>query len=140
MKRRVSHESALDNAARIISALDSEQRLQIISLLRERDHVVHEIVKALDKSQPLVSQHLRVLKKAGLVTSTRSGREVVYQLCQPEVGKVIDLAASIGERANDPPSTASTEAKVAIAGSIGTNEEDNGLTPTIPHPPAPNAQ
>ncbi|AKK11568.1 ArsR/SmtB family transcription factor [Corynebacterium uterequi] len=83
-------------ASRIISALDSPQRLHIVERLAERDHVVHELVEQLGKSQPLVSQHLRVLKKAGIVEPTRRGREVIYRLVAPEVVTIIDLAAVLG--------------------------------------------
>ncbi len=40
----------------------------------------HELVDALDVPQPLVSQHLRILKSAGVVAGERSGREVMYRL------------------------------------------------------------
>lgn len=53
-------------AASVIAALDSPLRISIITRLAERDHYVHELVKATGKSQPLISQHLRVLKQAGL--------------------------------------------------------------------------
>ncbi|MDO5031034.1 helix-turn-helix transcriptional regulator [Corynebacterium sp.] len=75
----------LPAAATVISALDSPLRIAIIQLLAQRDHFVHELVTATNKSQPLISQHLRVLKQAGLVSSTRSGREVLYSLAAPKV-------------------------------------------------------
>ena len=140
MTRQTSHETPLDYAAHIISALDSEQRLQIINLLRERDHVVHEIVKALGKSQPLISQHLRVLKKAGLVTSTRSGREVLYKLSIPEVSSIIDLAAKVGQQAENPTESSTPYSNAAIAGEIELEQNASDLIPSIPVSPAPNAQ
>jgi DNA-binding transcriptional ArsR family regulator len=44
--------------------------------LLQGQHCVHELVAALSLPQPLVSQHLRVLKAAGVVAGRRSGREV----------------------------------------------------------------
>ena len=41
---------------------------------------VHELVDALGISQSLASQHLRVLRAAGLVTSVRRGKETAYSL------------------------------------------------------------
>lgn len=90
-------------AAGVLSALDSEQRLQIVHKLADRDHVVHELVTALGKSQPLISQHLRVLKRGGLVTSTRSGREVIYRLAIPEAADIIELADQVGRKAAHAP-------------------------------------
>lgn len=74
----------LRRTAELVSALDSELRLSILLLLDTGDRVVHEMVAELGKSQPLISQHLRVLKSVGLVTSRRTGREVVYSLAQPD--------------------------------------------------------
>lgn len=88
------NDEKLKRTADVISALDSPLRLRILLLLQTSDHVVRELVKALDKSQPLISQHLRVLKKAGLVTATRSGREVVYSLASP---RIIDIVGAVAE-------------------------------------------
>lgn len=75
----------IDAVTTVTSALGSPLRIRIILLLRDRDHVVHELVRALNQSQPLISQHLRVLKRAGIVESERTGREVTYRLSRPEV-------------------------------------------------------
>lgn len=91
----------LDAAETIIGALDSRLRVQIIWRLSVRDHFVHELVDGLEKSQPLISQHLRVLKRSGIVDSERRGREVVYRLVIPEVAQLIDAAVTIGHRALD---------------------------------------
>ncbi|MGP5558689.1 ArsR/SmtB family transcription factor [Corynebacterium flavescens] len=85
-------------AAKVIGALDSPLRIAIITLLAERDHFVHELVAATGKSQPLISQHLRVLKQAGIVNSKRSGREVTYILIAPCVLGLLADAASVLER------------------------------------------
>ncbi|NLP39758.1 MAG: winged helix-turn-helix transcriptional regulator, partial [Corynebacterium pollutisoli] len=74
----------LDAAETIIGALDSRLRVQIIWRLSIRDHFVHELVDGLGKSQPLISQHLRVLKRSGIVDSERRGREVIYRLVLPQ--------------------------------------------------------
>lgn len=84
----------LTRAAELIRALDSELRLSILLLLDSGERVVHEMVAELGRSQPLISQHLRVLKSAGLVESRRAGREAVYSLAQPAIiGIILRLAA-----------------------------------------------
>lgn len=85
----------ISTATPVISALDSPLRMKILALLSERDHVVHELVSKLEKSQPLVSQHLRVLKRTGLVSSDRIGREVVYRLSTPEAIDLIRHAVRV---------------------------------------------
>lgn len=82
----------------LLGALDSPLRLRIISLLSERDHYVHELVQELQKSQPLISQHLRVLKKSQLVSFERRGRQVTYHLEHPEVLKLIGDARELAHQ------------------------------------------
>lgn len=97
---------SLPNAAELkaaeilFSALDSPLRLAILILLADRGHYVHELVAKLEKSQPLISQHLRVLKNAGLVQSERLGREVIYTLSTPKSIKMIQTAAKLHEELN----------------------------------------
>lgn len=88
-----------DAAGRIIGALDSHLRVRIIWRLSVREHFVHELVTGLGKSQPLISQHLRVLKEAGLVDSERRGREVIYRLSRPEVAALITDAVGVSRLA-----------------------------------------
>lgn len=148
---------AQDRAATIIAALDSTLRLNILLKLQDRDHVVHELVSALDKSQPLVSQHLRVLKEAGLVSSRRSGREVIYSLTIPETTDVISLAAEVGKSAelvlageydelatrrerNLPPEGEVETGKAAMVSPDRPLHPDVGLLPDMPQPPAPDSK
>ncbi|MCZ9308213.1 ArsR/SmtB family transcription factor [Corynebacterium uberis] len=81
--------------AALFGALDSELRIRIIELLNNGDHFVHELVRALGKSQPLISQHLKVLKRSGIVESERHGREVIYRLVHPTVIQLIDQARAL---------------------------------------------
>ncbi|GAB3690336.1 ArsR/SmtB family transcription factor [Corynebacterium nasicanis] len=91
----------LDAAEAIIGALDSRLRVQIIWRLSIRDHFVHELVDGLGKSQPLISQHLRVLKRSGIVDSERRGREVIYRLVLPQAADIITSAVKLGMHARD---------------------------------------
>ena len=79
----------LDHTAALIRVLDSEMRLRILLLLHDSQRAVHELVGILGKSQPLVSQHLRVLRDEGLVAAKRCGREVAYELANPTVIRII---------------------------------------------------
>ena len=85
----------LDRTAALVKVLDSKTRLEILLLLAEEEMVVHQLVAELKKSQPLISQHLRVLRSAGLVSSSRKGREVLYALNQPDIICIIHELASL---------------------------------------------
>jgi ArsR family transcriptional regulator, zinc-responsive transcriptional repressor len=76
-------------AAALLKALVAPMRLALVDLLSEAPRCVHELVSALDMPQPLVSQHLKVLRSAGLVATTRRGREVVYRLADDHVAHVV---------------------------------------------------
>ncbi|MDK8306174.1 metalloregulator ArsR/SmtB family transcription factor [Corynebacterium imitans] len=88
----------LDLTAGLISALDSRTRIEILLLLAERNHVVREIVEKLGRSQPSISQHLKVLKSLRLVAAYRRGREIIYSLPRMEI---IDVIYALGKVAED---------------------------------------
>lgn len=51
----------------VFDVLTDPSRRRILDLLRDREHLVGELVEDLGLSQPGVSKHLRVLREAGLV-------------------------------------------------------------------------
>ena len=65
---------------RFFSALSSEHRINILLLLKEHPQCVNAIVQRLQLTQPAVSQHLRVLKEAGLVKAKKTGYWVHYEV------------------------------------------------------------
>ena len=79
----------LDGAAALFKTLSSPVRIGIVLALVERPHTVSEIVDALGVSQPLASQHLKVLRDQCLVHAERSGREVVYSLMDDHVAHIV---------------------------------------------------
>ena len=88
----------LDAAGDILRALAAPVRIAIVLQLRESHRCVHELVDALGVPQPLVSQHLRILKAAGVVAGERSGREVLYRLVDHHLAHiVVDAVAHAGE-------------------------------------------
>ncbi|WP_291314155.1 ArsR/SmtB family transcription factor [Corynebacterium sp. UBA2622] len=143
---RTHTDADIDRAAHVASALDSPLRLRILLLLSSGEHVVHQLVTKLDKSQPLISQHLRVLKRAGLVTCSRRGREVRYSIARPEVldvicglmdiaenkGEVIDLA-SRRPTGDDSPITGGAVAIIEPPDHVRP-DVDPGLNPSLPKP------
>ncbi|WP_407688516.1 ArsR/SmtB family transcription factor [Mycobacterium sp. HUMS_1102779] len=88
----------LDAAGELLRALAAPVRIAIVLQLRESQRCVHELVDALGVPQPLVSQHLKILKAAGVVTGERSGREVMYRLADHHLAHiVVDAVAHAGE-------------------------------------------
>jgi DNA-binding transcriptional ArsR family regulator len=91
----------LTAAGDLLRALAAPVRIAIVLELREADRCVHELVDALGVAQPLISQHLRVLKSAGVVSGERNGREVVYRLVDEHLSHiVVDAVAHAEEGAH----------------------------------------
>ena len=69
-----------------LSALSDPTRRAIFERLAERPTAVGELARELPVSRPAVSQHLRVLKDAGLVIDRPAGARRIYQLDPDGVG------------------------------------------------------
>ena len=63
----------MKDAAEFFKLLSVDKRIEIIELLKEDNMNVNSIAKSLGISQSAISQHLRVLKAAGLVKDERRG-------------------------------------------------------------------
>jgi len=66
--------------ASVLVALADPTRREIVHRLKNGPQTVTELVTSLPISQPAVSQHLRVLREAGVVKATPDGRRRVYAL------------------------------------------------------------
>lgn len=91
----------LEDAADLLRALASPHRLAIVRHLDGGARCVHELVDALGVSQPLVSQHLRVLRAGHVVRAERRGREMAYSLADDHIAHIVRDAvvhASHGDR------------------------------------------
>ena len=82
-------DTTLVAAGELLRALAAPVRIAIVLQLREQERCVHELVDALSVAQPLISQHLRVLKSAGVVHGERHGREVVYHLVDEHLSHIV---------------------------------------------------
>jgi DNA-binding transcriptional ArsR family regulator len=89
--------ATLAAAGDLLRALAAPVRIAIVLQLREASLCVHDLVDLLGVTQPLVSQHLRVLKAAGVVTGTRHGREVVYALVDDHLAHIVADAVAHAE-------------------------------------------
>lgn len=76
-------------AAELLRALASALRIRIVTHLGEAGpHRVQDLVDHLGVAQPLVSQHLKVLRAAGIVRGERHGREIMYSLTDHHVAHI----------------------------------------------------
>jgi DNA-binding transcriptional ArsR family regulator len=82
-------------------ALGDPSRLAIVTRLAERPRAVGELAELLPISRPAVSQHLRVLKEAGLVTDHAAGTRRVYRLNPAGIAALRDQLETFWNRALD---------------------------------------
>ncbi|MFF7880894.1 ArsR/SmtB family transcription factor [Streptomyces sp. NPDC007896] len=80
---------ALQAASDLLKALASPVRVGIVRELAGGGKYVHELVAALGVSQPLVSQHLRVLRNSRIVRTRRQAREIQYELTDEHVAHIV---------------------------------------------------
>src|SRR5262245_15493440 len=77
----------------VFIAISHRGRRQMLDLLAEAERPVGDIAAHFDMSRPAVSQHLRVLLDAGLLTEQRHGRERRYRLVPEQLAPVRDWLA-----------------------------------------------
>lgn len=81
----------------MLKALAEENRLQIVKLLSDGCLCVCEIEKKIKIPQNLVSHHLSVLKRTGLIEYCRCGKNNYYSLNKKELKEVAKLLTRLGE-------------------------------------------
>jgi DNA-binding transcriptional ArsR family regulator len=77
----------------VFGAISHPARRHMLDLLAENERSVNAIAGHFNMSRPAVSQHLRILLDAGLVTEQRHGRERRYRLVPERLGPVRDWIA-----------------------------------------------
>jgi DNA-binding transcriptional ArsR family regulator len=85
---------------KIIGALTSPVRREILSLIWEREVSAGEIAKAFRVTKPTISQHLSVLREAGLVTTTAVGTSRLYRARPEELHGLYGALGGAGKWAN----------------------------------------
>ena len=95
----VMGESSYRQAARLFHVLSHHARLHILDELRKDDACVCHLQTMLRRPQAYVSQQLRVLREAGLVTDRKDAQLVFYRLADPSVERLLEHAlAPAGKR------------------------------------------
>ena len=84
--------------AEVLKTLASPRRLAIIHCLAGGPRGVGQLAVEIQASQTNVSQHLALLRAAGLVDAERDGREVHYRLSDPDVVVACAIMRAVLER------------------------------------------
>ncbi|BDR57720.1 autorepressor SdpR family transcription factor [Xylocopilactobacillus apicola] len=84
-----------------MKALADDERREILEHLRERPMSAGEIAANFDLSNATVSYHLKVLKKAGLITENREKNYIIYSLSASVFEDVLAWFYKIGGKKED---------------------------------------
>ncbi|MFA5106171.1 MAG: metalloregulator ArsR/SmtB family transcription factor [Candidatus Micrarchaeia archaeon] len=74
----------------IFKALGDQTRYNIASCLLGGEKCACELPVLVKRAQPTVSLQLKALAKAGIVSSRRDGKKVIYRLSSPEARKMLE--------------------------------------------------
>ena len=69
-----------EQCAQLLKALGDKDRLRLVQALRSGPCCVSDLAERLSLELANVSHHLGVLRRAGLVNSTRNGKQIIYEL------------------------------------------------------------
>lgn len=84
-----------DALAGVGKALGHPHRLRLLELLAQRDYRVEQLAELCDLNMASTSQHLQQLRRAGLITARRDGRQMIYRLADERIVDLLGLVRDI---------------------------------------------
>ena len=78
------------NGINLLKCICDETRFEILELLQKNKELcVNDLVEKLEKDQPLVSHHLKTLRKCGIVKSRDQGKKSMYAISNNQLSELI---------------------------------------------------
>lgn len=84
-----------EQISKLLYLIGQPARIQILLIIGAQEACVCHLEAALGMRQASISQHLMVLRKAGLVTTHRDGRNIFYRLARLDIIDVLERAAQL---------------------------------------------
>jgi len=78
------------NEVDVFKALADPTRLKILECIKNGEKCICEIIPYTGKSQPNVSQHLKVMKHAGIIDERKDGTKIMIKASSDKIFKIID--------------------------------------------------
>ena len=78
------------NKVDVFKALADPTRLKILECIKDGEKCICEIIPYTGKSQPNVSQHLKVMKHAGIIDERKDGTKIMVKASNDEIFKIVD--------------------------------------------------
>jgi ArsR family transcriptional regulator len=74
-------DTVIEKYTKFFKALGEPTRLKILKVLAEREMCVCELIEIMEMNQPRISQRLKVLKEAGVISERKQAQWIYYSLC-----------------------------------------------------------
>ena len=78
------------NEVDVFKALADPTRLKILECIKNGEKCICKIIPYTGKSQPCVSQHLKVMKHAGIIDERKDGTKIMIRASNAEIFKIVD--------------------------------------------------
>ncbi len=82
----------------IFKALSDPTRLTILNAVKDKERCICEIIPLTNKSQPNVSQHLKILKNAGLINQHKEGTRLLISIKDSQLKEIITQTQQLAKR------------------------------------------
>ncbi len=92
-----SQQDLFDTLAQVARALGNGHRLALLERLAQSSAAVETLATATDLSIGNASQHLQQLRRAGLVTASRLGKQMIYRLTDERIVNLLGLLRQVAE-------------------------------------------
>lgn len=89
--QKMPEKETLEQIAELFKAFADPTRVQILSLLIDRELCVGDISQAVELSQSAISHQLRILKQMHLVKYRRDGKNLLYSLADDHVRTILQM-------------------------------------------------
>ncbi len=91
-EHQLRSDDVIQKTASLFHALGDPARLRLMELLFDREHCVSELAQETNDSMSLISQRLKILFQANLITKKRSGKHIYYALADNHVITLLENA------------------------------------------------
>ena len=85
-----------DSVVAILKAIANPKRVEILEVLREGEHTVSTLADKVQISMSSLSQHLKKLREAKIVTSRRASQEIYYSILSTPTLRLLDFICGDG--------------------------------------------
>jgi ArsR family transcriptional regulator len=79
----------------VFKALSDPTRLKILECIKDGEKCICEIIPYTGKSQPNVSQHLKVMKHAGIIDERKDGTRIMIKASKKKIFNIIDQVSQL---------------------------------------------